>query len=305
MKILISLFFVLSLFSCSSIKKSEKQDYLSFRNTQKKFTSKDGALKYIDEGIGENVILLLHGVPSSSWLYRKMIPLLVKNGYRVIAPDMLGFGSSDNPNGYELYNQSNHAKRIISLMDSLEIKNWHHVMHDAGGLWTWEIIKQQPNRINKLTVLNTIVYKEGFHPPITFKKGFLAKTSMWLYNNNITTNSMLIFLFNEGLTSPDKLTKAEFYGYKKPLIENKTKGMYYFFTRTCNLMPDYSDVFENIQIPVQFIWGKNDEMLTIKPQLDDIKKGFKVEDINIHLLNAKHFIQEEKPEEIVAIIKNF
>jgi len=134
-----------------------------FRTKQKTFKSSDGKIKFIDEGIGE-VILLLHGIPTSSWLYRKMINDLVEKGHRVIIPDMLGFGNSDSPNGYEIYSSKEHSKRLIELMDSLKIKTWNHVMHDAGGLWTWELIKYNPNRIHKLIILNTIILQDGFFP---------------------------------------------------------------------------------------------------------------------------------------------
>jgi len=93
-----------------------------------------------------------HGVPTSSWLYRKLIDPLVASGYRVIAPDMLGFGNSANPKGYTIYDKKEHARRILGLMEHLKINNWHHVMHDAGGLWTWELFKQAPSKISKLTI---------------------------------------------------------------------------------------------------------------------------------------------------------
>ena len=95
--------------------------YSQFRAIQKSFASKDGTLKYIDQGEGE-VILLLHGIPTSGWLYRKIINLISEKGYRVIVPDMLGFGNSDSPNGYDIYSEENHAQRILDLMDSLQIK---------------------------------------------------------------------------------------------------------------------------------------------------------------------------------------
>jgi len=303
--LLISFIILFTITSCSSLQKKNTDPYYTFRASQKSFEVEGSAIKYIDEGKSDHVILLLHGVPSSSWLYRKMIPLLVSKGYRVIAPDMLGYGNSDSPKGYAIYNEENHAKRIIALMDSLHIKNWHHVMHDAGGLWTWQVFKQAPSRIKKLTVLNTIVYGEGFNPPITMQKGFFAKTAMWMYNNGITTNTMLKMLFTEGLNNPDLLSKEEVYGYKKPLLENKTKAMYYFFTQTCNSLIDYSSIFENIKIPVQFIWGKNDKMLSIALQKKLILKGFDIDENQIHLLDAKHFIQEEKPQEIVDLILDF
>ncbi|MFT5626985.1 MAG: pimeloyl-ACP methyl ester carboxylesterase [Dokdonia sp.] len=103
-----------------------------------------------------------------------MIDQLSKN-YRVIAPDMLGFGSSDSPKGYDIYSEEKHASRLLDLMDALNVNNWTHVMHDAGGLWTWELFKKQPNRISKLVILNTIIYKEGFSLQYVLNQGLLLK----------------------------------------------------------------------------------------------------------------------------------
>ena len=201
-------------------------NYQSFRNSQKTFKSSDGNIKYIDQGTGD-VILLLHGIPASSWLYRKMIDSLSVN-HRVIAPDMLGFGTSDNPKGYEIYSAAQHAKRIIELMDDLHIKQWNHVTHDAGGLWTWELLKKHTQRVKKIVLLNTIIYEEGFHPPIRMKKGFIAKFSMWMYKNGVTTNLLLKGLFKNGLKE-NNLTKSEIEGYKKTITRRKSKCDVLFF----------------------------------------------------------------------------
>ncbi len=76
--------------------------------------------------IGE-VILLPHEIPTSGWLYQKMIPLLTDKGYRVIAPNMLGFGLSDSPKEYETYIEKKQAQRLLDLMHFLKIdaKNIH------------------------------------------------------------------------------------------------------------------------------------------------------------------------------------
>ena len=163
--------------------------YSQFRNQQHNFQSSDGNMMYIDKGQGE-VIVLLHGIPTSGWLYRKMIEGLSLN-HRVIVPDMIGFGSSDSPKGYELYAPKEHSKRLLELMGGLNIPNWNHVFHDAGGLWTWELLKKAPNRIKRLIILNTITYEEGFKPPIRFRKGYLARLIMSLYSNGVSTNSLL------------------------------------------------------------------------------------------------------------------
>lgn len=275
-------------------------NYQSFRESQKSFKSSEGIIKYIDKGKGD-VLLLIHGVPTSSWLYRKMIDRLVAAGNRVIVPDMLGYGSSESPKGYDIYSQKEHAKRILELMDSLAIEEWNHVMHDAGGLWTWEIFKKSPERIKKLVVLNTIIFEEGFHPPMKMKKGWLTKFIMQLYMNRISVNILLKSLFNNGLKI-NNLTKDELEGYRVPLLEGKTNGLYYFFSQTCNDFPEYNSVIEHIKIPILIIWGQHDNMLEWEPQKAKVIKGLNVELSNIHLLDAKHFIQEEKPEEINSLI---
>ncbi|MCB0446388.1 MAG: alpha/beta fold hydrolase [Gelidibacter sp.] len=274
-------------------------EYKAFRVKQKTFNSKGGTLKYIDEGKGE-VILLLHGVPTSGWLYRKMIPLLVDKGYRVIVPDMLGFGSSDNPEGYEVYNEKNHASRLLALMDFLKVESWKHVFHDAGGLWTWELLKLQPKRINKLVILNTIIYPEGFKPPIRFKKNAITMFIMKLYSTKLLNKFLVRQLFKNGIDS--KLTQQELEGYRTPLLEGKVNGMYYFFSKTCHLIPDNKSLLRGLNKPVSVIWGNDDPFLKWEPQAEQVIKDLNIELENIHILNDKHFIQEKRFEEVANII---
>jgi haloalkane dehalogenase len=286
----------------STISKPNQMSYTNYRSQQQSFDSQDGAIKYIDQGEGA-VIVLLHGVPTSGWLYRHMIAELSKTN-RVIVPDMLGYGNSDSPVGYEVYSERNHAKRLLALLDSLNIENWTHVMHDAGGLWTWETMKIAPDRMNKLVILNSIIYEEGFDPPIKFKEGFIAKTAMWAYRNGLTTNMMLNGLFKTGMKE-NTLTKIDLEGYKTPLKKGKTRAMYYFFTQTCNTLPNYSEILKKSNIPTTIIWGAKDEFLLWEPQKQRVLQDLKISEENVHILDAKHFIQEEKPTEIVAIIQGF
>ncbi|NOQ25819.1 MAG: alpha/beta fold hydrolase [Bacteroidales bacterium] len=303
----ISIILVISvLYTCkqpSQAQVDSEWNYQEFRASQKSFLSSDGTIKYIDKGEGKT-ILLLHGIPTSSWLYRKMIEGLVEGGFRVIAPDMLGFGSSDNPEGYQIYSPEEHAGRIIELMEYLEINSWTHVMHDAGGIWTWELFKRSPDKISSLILLNTIIYEAGFNPPIKMKEGAFAKFSMWLYKNGVTTNSLLKQLFKKGLKK-NTLSKNEIEGYKKPLLEGKTNAMYNFFTGTCNNHPNYDTVISNVNIPVAVIWGKYDEMLLWEPQKEKVIRELKIQLKNVHIIEAKHFIQEELPEEINSLIISF
>lgn len=305
-------FFILSLigillFSCKPYENTKLRKnqitYEDFRAEQRLYPTDDGLIKYIDKGKGP-AIVLLHGVPTSGWLYRKMINPLVERGYRVIVPDMLGYGSSDSPEGFEIYNAENHAKRLLQLMEALGIETWSHVMHDAGGLWTWELIRQNPDKIERLVVLNTIIYEDGFYPPVRMKPGGFAKTAMWAYRNGVTTNTLLKKLFKEGLKE-NTLNSLDVEGYKTPLLEGKTDAMYYFFSQTCNELPDYTDVFENINVPVSVIWGIHDTMLQWPPQENRASRALKVNSEDIHFIDEKHFIQETKAKEISYKILDF
>lgn len=277
-------------------------NYSQFTLNQQSFQSSDGRLKYIDKGEGE-VIVLFHGVPTSSWLYRKMIDELALE-YRIIAPDMLGYGNSDSPPGYDIYEPKAHATRFLELMDYLEIRNWHHVFHDAGGLWTWELMKLTNSRVNSLIILNTIIYEDGFKPPMKFKKGFLTRGIMALYSYSITNNLLLKSLFNNALMQ-NTLSKEELEGYKRPLLEGKTKAMYHFFSKTCNQLPNYRDVIVKLNMPKILIWGKHDSFLILDKMKEKVIIDLKLKNENVHLLNAKHYIQEEVPSTINMLITEF
>ncbi len=295
---------MLLLVSCKPYQVSSRSDdidYLEFTQRQKKWNSTEGTIAYIDEGEGE-AILLLHGIPTSGWLYRKLIDSLVQGGHRVIVPDMLGFGNSDSPEGYEIYSKTKHAKRILALMKHLNIDTWHHVMHDAGGLWTWELAKIAPNKIAKLSILNSIIYQEGFNPPMKFRKGLFAKAVVGSYRSN--TNLMLKMLFKNG-TNDCKLSKADIEGYKSALKKGKTKGIYKFFTKNTKKIPDYTTVLQSLNVPTQVIWGVHDKILLWEPQQEKVMKDLHIDPKNIHLLEKNHFLQEEAVPELLKYLNNF
>lgn len=277
--------------------------YLEFRTKQKAFQSSSGSLKYIDKGQGD-VVLLLHGVPTSGWLYRKMIDNLSKS-YRVIVPDMLGFGSSDSPEGYDIYAPKEHAKRLLELINALGIKQWSHVFHDVGGLWTWELLKIAPQSIKHLVILNTIIYESGFKPPVKLGKSIITKFLMALYSNGISTNIMLKALFKSALLNDNIMTKEARQGYKKPLLEGKTKAMYHFFSNTKKSLPDYSNLIKSLKMPKLLIWGKEDEFLVLDKMKAQLFNDLEIAPENINIIQAKHFIQEEQPEQITELILRF
>lgn len=112
-------------------------------------------IHYVDEGAGET-ILLLHGEPSWSYLYRKMIPSLAKK-YRVIAPDWLGFGRSDKPTNFNDYSFKFHLDSFYFILEQLKLKDITVVVQDWGGLLGLPMVGQQPELFKRLFIMNTFV----------------------------------------------------------------------------------------------------------------------------------------------------
>lgn len=275
------------------------------RGCQQRLAVEGGDIAYIDVGEGEP-ILLIHGLPTSSWLYRHMTADLVGRGYRVIAPDLLGYGASDKPQKYNLYKSEKQGNRILALMDHLGIPAWTHVMHDAGGLWSWEMMMKAPERVSRLVILNTIAYTEGFKPPMRFKRrGWFGKFLIGMYDKKLIGKMVINGTLRSG-TNKHKFSKEDKRGYWLPMQEGCNKAIYQFFTSfadTEGRMKDYHKMFETLNVPTQIIWGAKDKFLLADVQLPMLQKALNVKDKDVHILeDATHFIQEEKPKEIVEII---
>lgn len=112
---------------------------------------------YVDEGNADanEVFLCLHGEPSWSYLYRKMIPIFVKAGVRVIAPDLLGFGRSDKPVDDAVFTFDFHRDYLIELIKHLDLSNITLVCQDWGGVLGLTIPQEMPDRFKRLLIMNT------------------------------------------------------------------------------------------------------------------------------------------------------
>jgi len=110
-------------------------------------------LYYLDEGEGQTV-LMLHGFPDSARLWRNQIPALANAGYRVVAPDLRGFGKSSRPEGVEAYSIINVFGDITSLLDELKIDKTHVVGHDWGAGVAWGLTAFAADRVASLTALS-------------------------------------------------------------------------------------------------------------------------------------------------------
>jgi haloalkane dehalogenase len=113
---------------------------------------------YLDEGPGDaDPVLLMHGEPSWSFLYRKIIPILVAAGQRVIAPDLVGFGRSDKPSQRSDYSYQRHVDWMQSLLDQLQLDNITLVCQDWGGLIGLRLVAENPGRFARVVAANTML----------------------------------------------------------------------------------------------------------------------------------------------------
>jgi len=112
---------------------------------------------YLDEGPADGaVVLCMHGEPSWSYLYRKMIPLLVDAGHRVIAPDLVGFGKSDKPSRKSDYTYARHVAWMReAIVDHLDLRDATFFGQDWGGLIGLRLVAEQPDRFDRVIVGNT------------------------------------------------------------------------------------------------------------------------------------------------------
>ncbi|MGB5285950.1 MAG: haloalkane dehalogenase [Polyangiales bacterium] len=128
-------------------------------------------LHYLDEGPREAPpILMMHGEPSWSYLYRKMIPIFVEAGYRAIAPDLVGFGRSDKPTERSDYSYARHLGWVQSWFDQLALNDVTLVCQDWGGLLGMRLVAAQPDRFSRVVAANTMLPTGDMDPGKAFKK---------------------------------------------------------------------------------------------------------------------------------------
>jgi pimeloyl-ACP methyl ester carboxylesterase len=135
-------------------------------------------LHYLDEGPREAAVtfLCLHGQPTWSYLYRKMIPIFAAAGHRVVAPDLFGFGRSDKPVDDAVYSFDFHRETLLAFIIALDLRNIALVCQDWGGILGLTLPPALPERFTRLLVMNTTIplgaaVSEGFDRWRAFNRG--------------------------------------------------------------------------------------------------------------------------------------
>ena len=128
--------------------------FYSFAKAQDKYVqTKNGTFPIIDQGTG-TPILLLHGFPDSKEVWKKQIPEFVNAGFRVIAPDLRGYGKAPRPLGKEEYTIPILMNDVIGILDSLKLDKVHLVGHDWGAALSWQLVTFYEKRFFSLTAMS-------------------------------------------------------------------------------------------------------------------------------------------------------
>jgi pimeloyl-ACP methyl ester carboxylesterase len=168
---------------------------------------------YVDEGKGERTYLCLHGEPTWSYLYRRMIPPFVASGARVVAPDFIGFGRSDKPEDEATYTFDFHRQFLLDFIESLNLKKISLVVQDWGGLLGLTLPMEMPERFERLLVMNTTLGTGD----VPLSEGFLAWRAYVAKNPDLACGKLL------ARTCPH-LTPAEAAAYDAPFLNSSFKA---------------------------------------------------------------------------------
>lgn len=186
-------------------------------------------IHYLDEGpsAAARVFLCLHGQPTWSYLYRRMIPIFTDAGFRVVAPDLLGFGKSDKPADDGDYTFTFHREMLRNLVQRLDLRDVVLVVQDWGGLLGLTLPMQDPERYTGLLIMNT-AFATGDLP---LGQGFLEWRAYSNKNPDMSIGKLLA-------RSCPHLTPAEAAAYDAPYPDASYKGG---VRRFPNLVPDHPD----------------------------------------------------------------
>lgn len=254
-------------------------------------------------------IVLLHGFPTSSFMFRTLIPALADR-YHVIAPDHLGFGYSDAPSADE-FDYTFHALTALTaaLLDRLGVTRYAIYVQDYGAPIGWRLALANPQAITAIITQNGNGYDAGFVP------GFWR--TVWDYQRAQTTETeaairtaltrettkwqYLAGVADESLVSPDTW-QHDFALLSRPGNDAIQLALFRDYATNPPLYPALHDYLRRNHPPVLAVWGKNDPIFA-----PDGARAFArdVPDAEIHLLDGGHFLLESAGDQVTALIRDF
>ncbi|SEL62516.1 Pimeloyl-ACP methyl ester carboxylesterase [Aquimarina amphilecti] len=264
---------------------------------------------YREAGNPKNpAIVLLHGFPSSSHQYRKVLNELSDEFY-LIAPDYPGFGNSDFPSAtsYE-YTFDNLAKTIEVFLEKLEIRSYALMIQDYGAPIGLRIATKHPERVTAIINQNGNAYKEGLGPAWKDVKAFWANRSPETEKALLPVFSIegLKWQYTHGTRNPENVNPdtwhLDYLRMSRPNAHKVNLDLFYDYQNNIKRYPEWQKYLRDNQPPLLIVWGKNDAFFP-ESGAEAFKKDVKNIDYNIY--NTGHFALEEEGEAIVQKIRTF
>lgn len=261
-------------------------------------------MHYVDEGKSDGpVVLLLHGEPTWSYLYRKMIPIFVEKGFRVIAPDLIGFGKSDKFSEPEDYSYSRHINWVKSLIIGLKLTDIHLFCQDWGGLIGLRILAENQELFAKAVASNTFLPTGQ----VAVSDAFLK----WRAFSQKSPDFIISKMVQMGSVSP--ISKEALLAYDAPFPSEEFKAGARIFPTLVPINAEDPEALKN-----QNAWKSLNQFdkpfLTIFGDQDPITKGGESYFQKIipgtkgqvhQYLSAGHFIQEDQGEKLAELVAEF
>ncbi|HEX8054253.1 MAG TPA: haloalkane dehalogenase [Thermoleophilaceae bacterium] len=258
-------------------------------------------LHYVDEGTGDPVVCL-HGEPTWSYLYRKMLPPLVEAGNRVICPDLAGFGRSDKPTDRDWYTYDRHVALVTELLGRLDLSGATVVVQDWGGPIGLRWAVENADRVARLVVMNTGLYTGRV------SKGFMAWRDF-----AERTPDLPIGMIVQGATAtevPDEVVAA----YEAPFPTPESKAGAARFPLIVPIdaeqpgaaeMGAVMDELSRWEKPALVAFSDGDPVFPFPQSGERFTETIPSAGEQVRIEGAAHFLQEDRGEEIAAHIVRF
>ncbi|MGW9188433.1 alpha/beta fold hydrolase [Streptomyces rubiginosohelvolus] len=255
------------------------------------------------------VIVLLHGYPTSSFMFRELIPLLA-DGYHVIAPDHLGFGHSDAPPATEFdYTFDALAELTSGLLDQLGLDRYALYVQDYGAPIGWRLALKNPERISAIVTQNGNGYEEGFVD--SFWDG------LWAYGANPGPDTepavraamsleAIRWQYVHGVPDPS-VVSPDTWEHDVALVSREGNdeiqlALFRDYQNNRPLYPLLHEYLRTSEVPVLAVWGRNDEIFGpagARAFAGDAKNA------EVHLINGGHFLLESHLDVVASYLRGF
>ena len=259
---------------------------------------------YLDEGNSNAApVLLMHGEPSWSYLYRKMIPPLAHDGHRVIAPDLIGFGRSDKPTSRSDYTLERHVDWMSEFLVRLDLKGITLFCQDWGGLIGLRLVARFPERFATVIAANTGLPTGGRNIPIAFR--------IWLAFSQYVPRLPIGGLISRGTVR--RLNDAEKRAYDAPFPDERYKAGARQFPALVPITDAHAsvaecrqawEVLERFDKPFVTAFSDHDPITRGGDRLFQARIPGTKGQPHTTIRRGGHFLQEDQPEELARLIHN-